>query len=110
MADKNWKKTERAVAELLGGKRVPVTGRQRGDTPDIEHPYLAIEVKHRKIIPEWILDAMDQAIASATVQYKDERISKTPIVILHKERTRHENDLVLISISDFKAIIEERTV
>lgn len=43
-----WKKYERDWAEWLGGKRVPVTGRHSGDVPDIEHDYLAIEVKVTK--------------------------------------------------------------
>jgi hypothetical protein len=34
---KDWKQAERRIADLLGGQRIPVTGRQRGDTPDIEH-------------------------------------------------------------------------
>ncbi len=33
---RNWKACERRIAELLGGKRVPVTSRQGGDTTDIE--------------------------------------------------------------------------
>lgn len=42
---KDWKACERRVAEVLGGVRVPITGRQRGATPDVEHAALSIEVK-----------------------------------------------------------------
>jgi hypothetical protein len=42
---RDWKACERKIAEILGGVRVPVTGRQRGATPDVEHPSLSIEVK-----------------------------------------------------------------
>ena len=52
---KDWKACERRVAEILGGVRVPVTGRQRGVAPDIEHETLSIEVKSRKSLPEWLL-------------------------------------------------------
>jgi hypothetical protein len=31
---KDWKACERHIAELLGGKRVPVSGRARGDAPN----------------------------------------------------------------------------
>lgn len=31
MTEKSWKATERAIASKLGGKRVPVSGRGRGD-------------------------------------------------------------------------------
>ncbi len=41
MPDKRWKATERRVAALLGGRRVPVSGRGRGDAPDIAHPWFA---------------------------------------------------------------------
>ena len=58
------KAIERQWAELLGGKRVPVTGRQRGDAPDIEHPTLSIEVKAGKTISTRLSDGMEQAKAS----------------------------------------------
>ena len=32
---KAWKTAERAWGAFLGGKRVPVTGRARGDAPDV---------------------------------------------------------------------------
>jgi len=49
MADKRWKATERRIAALLGGRRVPVSGRGRGNAPDIAHPWLALEVKDRPV-------------------------------------------------------------
>ena len=46
-----WKRTERRIAAGLAGVRVPVTGRARGDAPDIPHDRLALEVKHRAALP-----------------------------------------------------------
>jgi hypothetical protein len=41
-------------AEPLGGHRIPVTGRQRGDILDnIKHKALSIEVKLKKALPAW---------------------------------------------------------
>ena len=41
-------------AGFLGGQRMPVTGRQRGDTLDnIKHEVLSIEVKSRKASQAW---------------------------------------------------------
>jgi hypothetical protein len=60
-----WKAVEQRVAEYIGGKRVPVTGRTRGDAPDIEHNWLCPEVKYKQKLPNWIHDAMDQAVKSA---------------------------------------------
>ena len=50
---KDWKACERRIADLLGGQRIPITGRQRGETPDIEHEALSIEVKLKKAFPAW---------------------------------------------------------
>ncbi len=51
MSERAWKRTERAIAARLGGVRVPVSGRQRGDAPDIAHPTFAVEVKSRASLP-----------------------------------------------------------
>jgi hypothetical protein len=60
--DKRWKRHEREVAELLGGKRIPING--RGNI-DIEHPWLAVEVKSRESLPEWFKNPLLQARQSA---------------------------------------------
>lgn len=97
-----WKRTERRVAAVLGGgaKRVPVTGRQRGDVPDIAHPLFCPEVKHRKTIPAWLHDAMAQARAAM-------RGGQLPIVVLHQHGARHADDLVVIRLADFVAYFGE---
>jgi hypothetical protein len=90
----NWKRTERQVAARLGGKRVPVTGRARGDVPDVAHEWLAIEVKHRRRLPLWLLAAMVQARASAET-------GQLPVVVLHQHGQRHDSDLVVMRLADF---------
>lgn len=95
-----WKSVERKLAELLGGERVPVTGRQRGCAPDIEHPLFAIEVKHRASLPSWIVDALDQAVKSV-------RKDKVPVVILHENRMAYGNSLVLMKLGDLKELWDE---
>jgi hypothetical protein len=97
MSRPNWKRTERRIAEELGGQRVPVTGRQRGDAPDIAHPTFAIEVKHRASLPQWLLDACNQAQACR-------RGDQVPIVILHMAGWHHGQDLVCIRMADFKRL------
>jgi hypothetical protein len=94
LSDKAFKATERATARLLGGVRVPVTGRQRGSAPDVEHPWLSVECKHRKSLPAWILDAMAQARAAA-------REDQLPVAILHEAGRRHADSLVLVRLADF---------
>lgn len=66
MPERRWKATERRIAALLGGKRVPVSGRGRGDAPDVAHPWLSIEVQDRASLPAWLVKALAQAEAAAT--------------------------------------------
>lgn len=91
---KNWKNVERKIAKQMGGERVPITGRSRGSAPDIDHNKYSIEVKHRKELPEWIKDAMDQAEQSNTDGLK------VPIVILHEKYSKYENSFVIIKLKD----------
>jgi len=95
MSDRSWKRSERRVAAILGGERVPVSGRARGDVPDVAHPWLCPEIKHRKSLPAWILDAMSQARAAA-------RDGQLPIVVLHEAGRRHDDNLVLVRLGDFR--------
>jgi hypothetical protein len=97
---KDWKQAERRVAKLLGDKRVPVSGRTRGDCPDVEHPTLSIECKSRKKLPTWIEDAMNQAEASA----KDGRL---PVAVLHQDRTPYAESLVVLRLNDFTEYLKE---
>jgi hypothetical protein len=93
VTERGWKRAERRVAEILGGRRVPVSGRQRGDCPDIEHDQLSIEVKSRKSIPAWLEEALRQAEASA----KDEQL---PVAVLHQNGRRYRDALVVLRVSE----------
>lgn len=95
--DKRWKATERRVAQLTGGARVPITGRARGMTPDVAHPLWAIECKDKKTLPAWLHTAMAQARAAV-------RGTQVPVVILHQAGQRHANDLVVLRLEDFIAL------
>ena len=91
MSEKSWKAAERKVAGLLGGRRVPVSGRQRGATPDIAHEVYSVEVKTRRTLPAWLEDAMRQAEASA----KDGQL---PVAVLHQTGRRYRDALVLVRL------------
>ncbi len=93
--DKTWKRAEREIADILGGQRNPVSGRQRGDKADIQHTFLSPEVKHRKKLPDWLLDALSQAEAS-------KRGTQLPIVILHESGQKYADSLVVLRLSDFR--------
>jgi hypothetical protein len=98
---RDWKACERRVAKLLGGRGVPVSGRARGDCPDIEHPILSIECKSRKKLPAWIDDAMNQAEASA-------RGGQLPVVVLHEDRAPYAQSLVVARLRDFTDHLKKR--
>ena len=97
---KDWKACERRIAELLGGKRVPVSGRTRGDCPDVEHDALSIEVKSRKSLPAWLLDALNQAQAAS-------KNGKIPVVVLHQDRAPYAESLVVLRLDDFATYLKE---
>lgn len=94
-----WKAVERSIAALLGGERVPVTGRSRGSAPDIAHDTYSIEVKHRKTLPAWILDAFNQADASNTG-------GQIPLVILHQSGMRYGDSIACVRLSDLIELAE----
>jgi hypothetical protein len=95
---KSWKTCERRVAELLGGVRVPVSGRGRGDRPDVEHPTLSIEVKTRKSIPLWLEDALKQAEACV-------EDGQLPVAILHQDGRRYRDALVVLRASELAKLL-----
>lgn len=97
MPESPWKRTERMVAKWLGGKRVPVSGRQEAGV-DIDNPWLAIEVKHRKKLPEWMRKAMAQAVAAAAMP---RHWHKLPVVVLHDEGEPHGDNWVCMRMADF---------
>lgn len=86
-----WKHTERAVAQALGGKRTGNSGR---NTADVDHAWLAPEVKHRQTLPGWLHDAITQARSNAAPD-------RLPIVVLHESGRRHEHDLIVIRLDDW---------
>lgn len=96
MPERRWKATERHVARLLGGRRVPVSGRGRGDAPDVAHPWLSVEVKDRRTLPAWLHAALAQAEASATP-------AQLPLAVLHVAGQRHDRALVVLRLGDFVA-------
>ncbi len=100
MADPAWKRTERAIAQRLGGRRVPVSGRARGATPDVAHARWSVEVKQRQTLPAWLETALEQAQAAA-------RNGQVPIVVLHAAGQAHARDVVLLRLADFLALTSD---
>lgn len=93
---RSWKAGERVIAERLGGVRVPITGRQRGSAPDVAHQDLAIEVKTKATLPDWLTEAMEQAEASA-------RGNQLPLAVIHENYRGYARALVVMRLADFEA-------
>jgi hypothetical protein len=73
MSEPSWKRHERLIARALGGQRQPNTGRP---SPDVLSPQWAIEVKTRRSLPGWLLEALHQAEAGARAT------GRLPLVVL----------------------------
>lgn len=99
-----WKAVELALAKLLGGERVPVTGRTMGSAPDIDHADLAIEVKHGKSIPKLLQRAMTQAVAAQSFYLKRGKGDRVPVVLFHPEHTRYDESYLIVRIKDLRAL------
>ena len=90
-----WKDNERMIAKYIGGERVPITGRQRGDAPDIKHNWLSVEVKLRQRIPTWIKNGIDQAEKSAVGQ-------QMPVLIIREKFQKADDALICMTLKEFR--------
>lgn len=95
----SWKRAERAIAAILGGKRIPINGRKG---PDVAHATLSVEVKSRTDLPDYLWAWLDQAADGAPE-------GRTPIVVLHRAgRAHREDDLVVLRLAHLVGMMEER--
>lgn len=108
-----WKSFESFIGRFLTAlhgrakpsRRVPVTGRTRGDAPDVDDPVFAIEAKHGRQIPKLLLTAMAQADAAAAFYLKRDEGERIPMVVMHPHGGRNEESLVIFRIKDLPRII-----
>ena len=91
MTDKSWKASERIIAKRFGGRRTGPTGRCG---PDVVTDWLQVEVKSRRRLPSWLLNALEQACSGSA--------GRLPIVVLHQLGQRHDDDAVLMRLRDFQ--------
>jgi len=89
-----WKAAERKIAAKLGGQRVPVSGRGRGDVPDVQAGWLVAEIKSYDKNPPSIHNAMAQAKASA-------RPGQLAISVFHRNGDRYSDDIVMLTLGDW---------
>lgn len=91
---KRGKKAEKAVAKMLGGKRMGLFGKE-----DVEHQHFSIEVKSR-------VSFVGKGWMQQAVRNNPKPDEKIPLVVIHTKNCDHETDLVMMRIADFKAMLE----
>lgn len=107
MPNKEWKRSERNMAEALGGRRVPITGRARGDVPDISHDDFAIEHKYgHRILSSRLKTALIQADAAAETLHKAGG-KHIPIVTFEEKSSPGYANIkgVLMTLETFKNLV-----
>lgn len=88
---KRGKRTERAIAKKLGGRRLGILGKH-----DVELDDFAVEVKSRKVFAgeKWIMQSEKNAPKG-----------KVAIVVVHLLNRNHDNDIVMMRMKDFMKVI-----
>lgn len=103
MNRRTWKAHESWWALQLGGRRVPVTGRQRGDAPDVEHDRYAIEVKSGRVMSPRLREGMKQAVAAAAMFANGARIPL--LCVTHSSgRGYPQEHYVVLRLEDWQAL------
>lgn len=104
-----WKASERRMAGILGGERVPVTGRERGHAPDIDGVTVAgrrLAIEHKygsRLLSSRIVEALDQA--EAAMRSPDD----VPVVTLEvADAGKLNRRLVLLDAELFMELVARR--
>lgn len=85
------KNFELAVAKIVGAKR------NHFESEDLKHPVYSFECKHRKKLSAQIKKWFGQCTRAAG--------SRIPILVMHEERQKYRDSLVVMRLSDFKSIM-----
>ncbi len=85
---------EKKVADLVGGKRVGILGKE-----DISDPkgVFSYEVKMRKKLPKFLKDCYEQARKNCPA-------TKHPVVVLKEKNKRYDDALVVMRFKNFKSV------
>lgn len=87
-----WKAHEKRVANATGGER---TSKPWGNFPDTTSDWLITECKARQKLPQWIVDAVQNARKHCN-EYQ------LGVAVLHEKGRHLDNDLVVMTFRDFK--------
>lgn len=93
-----WKDVERRVAKDFCGVRLGPVGKT---LCDVISSRFAIEVKERADYPNWLYEALGQAMIAG------EKTRRIPLVVLHLKGGRYEDDMVVMRSGDFRQLFPE---
>lgn len=93
MANRTWKIAEQSIAGMMGGRRVSNTALGLRSA-DVETDAYSVEIKTRKAMPAWLMDAVNQAHRNCV----GDRLA---LVVLHTVGQRRVNDLVVLRLGEF---------
>ena len=99
MPDRTWKAIERAVCRYFDCERTGPVGKEG---PDCDHERLAIQVKHRENLPNWLLDMVQQTEAQAG--------GRLPVLVLHPYGAAVEKSLVVLPLDKFRQLWYDKGV
>lgn len=101
MSELRWKKAERRLAALVGGKRKPVDGSRAGI--DVETELFGYQLKSRADIPAWLGEWLD-GIAG-----RSEQVGKTGLLVLHRPgQEMRGTAVVVLRLADWVELHGER--
>ena len=92
--NKTWKNVEREVCRYLGCERTGPVGKEG---PDCDCIALAVQVKHRENIPNWLKTMVRQTKAQAT--------SGPPLLVLHPYGAPIEESLAILTLRDARNLL-----
>jgi hypothetical protein len=98
MTDFVWKRRERAVARLFGGRRIPVTGLDRHGA-DVDTPRLLIQVKHGHRRPAFLKAWLDGICDQAT------HVGRVGVVVWTTAGEPTADAVVVLRAVDLKALL-----
>lgn len=89
MADKQWKKLERKVGELVGGKRYPAN---QGGLVDVESDLYVVQVKERKSLSLAEINRLVEEIQAIGAQ----RGKRGLLAVKYRKGTGHPTSILII--------------
>jgi hypothetical protein len=102
---KRWKRVESAIAQRLGGKRIPLLGRQGCD---VETPILFVEVKSRASIAPYLWNDFFAQIIEGAKQVGERK--KVPAIVIHRPGMDYDDALLCIRVGDYARLTHAITI